>query len=286
MTFLPRFARGGIILESKTKIAIHAECLRLYPALLSWAEDNAFLIINDLSDPACTQLPVLLLDESRRLSLFRKENKQKMWVNVDFDGGYHCYRRQQATFKNELLARAVGLKSSQANTLKIVDATAGFGRDSFLLASLGCEVMMLERSMLMVLLLTDGLRRASESSALVAIMARLQLQHINASDYIQHLSFNDQAKTAMGAFVPDVIYLDPMFPSSKNNAQVKKDMRILREVIGEDVDGDLLVQAALVSGVKRVVIKRPRKGEALGQRKPDHQVMGQSSRFDVYFPKR
>ena len=274
------------MLESKTKIAIHVQCLPLYPQILSWATEHAFPIIENLSDPLCMQRPVLLIDESGRLSLYRNENKQKMWVNVDFSGGHNLYRRQQATIKNELLARAVGLKSSQTQALKIVDATAGFGRDSLLLASLGCEVMMLERSMLMVLLLTDGLRRARENSGLVAIMARLHLQHINASDYIQHLNFDDQPKTATTAFVPDVIYLDPMFPSSKNNAQVKKDMRILREVIGEDVDGEVLVQTALASGVKRVVLKRPRKGETLGQRKPDHQVLGQSSRFDVYFSKR
>jgi len=185
--------------------------------------------------------------------------------------------------KNELLAKAVGIKSNEASGLKILDATAGFGRDSLLLASFGCQVVMLERSPLMAALLLDGLQRAKNERTLRDTVKRMSLLHTDALGILQVASFPSVMKEGF-VFSPDVIYLDPMFPGTNKSAQVKKDMRILRCALGEEMDGEELICRAMASGVKRVVVKRPRKGAVLGGGKPSFQVIGKSARFDVYFP--
>lgn len=263
---------------NKTIIAVHADCLKNDAELTAWVGENGFVIVDDLRHPDCAELSVLLRDDQHRLSLFRVENKQKMRVCVDFVGGTQAYRRQQASVKNEMLARALGLKANSDKPLWVIDATAGFGRDSMLLASLGCVVTLLERSRLMCFLLSDGLQRAARHSELLPMLSRMQLLQVDACDYLAALN---QLKTENSQH-PDAIYLDPMFPASKNTAQVKKEMRILREVLGEEDGGDLLLRTALASGESRVVVKRPRKAEYLGVCKPNHSIDGQSSRFDVY----
>jgi len=79
-----------------------------------------------------------------------------------------------------------------------------------------------------------------------------------------------------------VIYLDPMFPDSRKSALVKKEMRILREVVGEDVDATELLQLALLCAKRRVVVKRARLASIIEGPKPDLQFKGKSSRYDVY----
>ena len=81
---------------------------------------------------------------------------------------------------------------------------------------------------------------------------------------------------------PDVVYLDPMFPERTKHALVKKEMRLFRDVVGDDMDADALMELALEVARKRVVVKRPRKADSVAGRKPGYQLLGKSSRFDVY----
>ena len=81
---------------------------------------------------------------------------------------------------------------------------------------------------------------------------------------------------------PDVIYLDPMFPSRSKSALNKKSMRILKEIVGKDSDSDQLLKIALKTALKRVVVKRPKLAPHLAGKKPDITYRGKSSRFDVY----
>ena len=57
-----------------------------------------------------------------------------------------------------MLAKAVGLKKGACPD--VIDCTAGLGRDAFVLASLGCRVVMLERVTVVHALLNDGLAQA------------------------------------------------------------------------------------------------------------------------------
>ena len=153
----------------------------------------------------------------------------------------------------------------------MVDATAGLGRDAFLLASLGAQVTLLERSAEVHALLQDGLARAKASGPKFAeIVARMTLIRGDAQDVLPTLS-------------PDVVLVDPMHPPRKNTALVKKEMRLLRELVGEDPDALELMHAALASATRRVVLKWPLRADPLpGLRPASHQILGQSTRYDVF----
>jgi 16S rRNA (guanine1516-N2)-methyltransferase len=73
-----------------------------------------------------------------------------------------------------------------------------------------------------------------------------------------------------------------MFPASKKTAAVKKEMQAFQQVVGKDMDGEALLAAALNAAHYRVAVKRPRKGEPLPGVKPGFQLMGKSSRYDIY----
>src|SRR5690606_5526316 len=103
---------------------------------------------------------------------------------------------------------------------KILDATAGWGRDSFILASLGFEVTMIERSPIVAVLLKDALKRAANNEA----CKRMHLIQDDAVHYLQPLAEKNR---------PDVIYLDPMFPARKKSALVKKEMALLQTLLDE-----------------------------------------------------
>lgn len=193
-------------------------------------------------------------------------------VKVDWTGGRIGYRHRTASLRGEPLARAVGLK--QGIRPAVVDACAGLGQDGFLLAALGCRVRMLERSLILFALLHDGLARAMRDPQLLTwLPERLRLIHADARDYLSGLS---------DAQRPDVVYLDPMYPSRDKVALVKKEMRVLRAVVGDDDDAAALLDAALRAARRRVVVKRPRLAPAIEGPVPSWVLPGRSSRFDVY----
>jgi len=192
-------------------------------------------------------------------------------VYVDFLSSVMTYRQRHMAIKNELIAKAIGLKTNQLPT--VIDATAGFGRDAFVLAALGCQVTMLEQHTVVALMLKSGLERARKNSSITSIIARMSLFETDAVRYL--LLLNAQQR-------PDVIYLDPMFPVRQKSAQVKKDMQALHLLLKHDTSGDLLLMPALDCARKRVVVKRPRNAPNLANIAPQLSFNGKSSRFDVY----
>lgn len=188
-------------------------------------------------------------------------------ISVDFLTGKVGHRRRFGGGSGQLIAKAVGVKKLELPT--IVDVTAGLGQDAFILACLGCHVTMVERSETIAALLEDGLRRLFSNLDSGAL--KLSLVKLSAQAYLGQLKER-----------PDVIYMDPMYPDTGNTALNKKEMRILREVVGEDLDAEDVFQLALRKAKKRVVVKRPRKGGRLVSREPDVEFLGKSSRFDLY----
>lgn len=188
---------------------------------------------------------------------------------VDFLEGSTGYRFRVGGGRNQALGRAAGF--AKGTTPSVIDATAGLGRDAFLLASLGASVRLIERSGEVHSLLQAALERTeSVGGELAAIVGRMTLIEGDARDLLSRLR-------------ADVILVDPMHPPRKNSALVKKDMRLLREMVGADEDALELMEAALASAGKRVVLKWPRYGEPMkGLRKPSHQILGKSVRYDVF----
>ncbi|MBA3582833.1 MAG: class I SAM-dependent methyltransferase [Gammaproteobacteria bacterium] len=193
-------------------------------------------------------------------------------VYVDFVEGKAGFRRQHEG-RQQALARAIGLKGLQHP--HIIDATAGLGRDAFVLASLACEVTLLERSPILAALLQDGLNRARAEAALNAITTNMRIIHTNSIDYLQHAPNVERVHA---------IYIDPMYPGRKKSALVKKEMRVARALVGDDPDAALLLRHAIRTTVQRVVVKRPNEAPALADLKPHAQIPGKTTRYDIYFP--
>lgn len=193
-------------------------------------------------------------------------------VRVDWTGGRIGYRRRMLSPRGEPIARAVGLKQGIRPT--VIDACTGLGQDGFLLAALGCRVRMLERSPILFALLHDGLERALRDPHLgLWLPERLRLVRTDARDYLAGLS---------DAQRPDAVYLDPMYPPRDKSALVKKEMRVLRAVVGDDDDAAELLEVALRVARQRVVVKRPRRAPSIEGAEPSWVLSGRSSRFDVY----
>lgn len=187
-------------------------------------------------------------------------------ILVDFASGAASYRRLHGG--GEAIAKACGMQKKRDIT--VLDATAGLGRDGFVLANLGASVTLVERNPAVAALLFDGLRRAALVPELHWVAERLQLLHLPA----------DRALQTHAAV--DVVYLDPMFPPREKSALVKKEMRAFHDVVGNDVDADALLEPALQLATKRVVVKRPGYADFLARQKPTMSVTGKNNRFDVY----
>lgn len=217
-------------------------------------------------------LPAYLLSYSdERLELRQTGRKAPGPIFVDFVGGQVAHRRQFGGGRGQPMARAIGIKGEQPPS--IIDATAGLGKDSFVFASLGCHVRMMERSPIVAALLADGLERAAHSPELADILPRLQLLPGNAIEQLGGLE-EDQR--------PDVVYLDPMYPHRQKSALVKKEMRAFRDLVGDDPDTAELLKAALGCARKRVVVKRPKGAPCLDDRKPSMDISSKNTRWDVY----
>lgn len=191
-------------------------------------------------------------------------------ISINFLSGSLDYRRKYGGGKRQMIAKAVGLK--QGVYPSIVDATAGFGQDAFILASLGSHVHMIERSPIVAFLLEDGLARAKIDEDIGDwVSERLSFEFKNSYDVLTELPFP-----------PDVIYLDPMYPEKKKPALVKKEMRILKILVGEDQDAEKLFQKALKTAKQRVVIKRPAHADWVDGQKPTMSFETKGTRFDLY----
>ncbi len=188
---------------------------------------------------------------------------------VDFAGGAVGYRFRRGGERGHPLVRAAGIKKER--TPRIVDATAGLGRDAFLLASAGANVTLIERSAEVHALLKDALARAAaESPELAEVIARMTLIHGDARNKLPELN-------------ADIVIIDPMHPPRRNTALVKQAMRQLSAIVGADEDADELVRIALSSARERVVLKWPlRAAPLLEAPKPSHQFAGKTVRYEVF----
>ena len=191
-------------------------------------------------------------------------------LRVDFIEGALAHRRQYGGGSGQMIAKAVGIQPGVRPT--VLDATAGLGRDAFVLACLDCHVQMIERNPIVAALLADGLRRARLDVHVAGIVQRMPLL---VGDAIELMS-------AWTAQAPQVIHLDPMFPSRDKSALVKKEMRLFKPLVGADDDAPALLAAALALATHRVVVKRPRKAPEIVGAAPTYSLQGKSSRYDIY----
>ncbi|WP_386695178.1 class I SAM-dependent methyltransferase [Lonepinella sp. MS14435] len=225
------------------------------------------LIHNPNSPLALVQTQV---GDEIRLELRKLDEPKQGAVFVDFIGGVMAHRRKFGGGRGEAVAKAIGIKGNELPT--VIDATAGLGRDAFVLASIGCQVRLVERHPVVRLLLQDGLRRAYLDAEIGSMLQQnLQLLPISTIDQLDPMT--DFA---------DVVYLDPMYPHKQKSALVKKEMRFFQQLVGADLDADLLLTTALKLAQKRVVVKRPDYAGFLAEKAPHFSRTTKNHRFDVY----
>ncbi|GHC16047.1 ribosomal RNA small subunit methyltransferase J [Kushneria pakistanensis] len=194
-------------------------------------------------------------------------------IRADLVGGGVAHRRQFGGGRGQLIARACGLK--QGVSPEIIDATAGLGRDSAVLASLGSRVLMIERHPVVAALLSDALMRAGAIDELKALTQRLQFAHGDSSQTLAALVEGSD-------IAPQVIHLDPMYPHQDKSALVKKEMRLFRRLVGDDADAPQLLVQALDIATHRVVVKRPKGAPPIEGPSPSHELVSKNSRYDLY----
>ncbi len=175
----------------------------------------------------------------------------------------------------ELLVRAARMKGLPAP--RVFDATAGLGEDSFLLAAAGCEVTLCEANPVICALLCDALARAALDERLAPIVARMRPLHADSISVLLELA---SCETAL----PDVVYLDPMFPARQKSAAVKKKFQLLHHLERPCANEDDLMRAALGVRPRKVVVKRPPKASCLAGVKPSNVLEGKAVRYDCIVP--
>ena len=193
-------------------------------------------------------------------------------VFVDFVKGPAGYRRRVGGGRSQPLARALGLKGGLNPT--VIDATGGFGRDAFVLACLGCSVHMLERSPVIAALLEDGIQRAAMDPDIGTIVKnRLSLTVGDSIEFLKNVSKEN---------APDAVYIDPMYPHRTKSALVKKEMRLVRSIVGNDYDAPALLKAAILCAKKRVAVKRPVHASPMEGPEVTLVIKSKKNRYDVY----
>ncbi|MBE6038435.1 MAG: SAM-dependent methyltransferase [Anaerofustis stercorihominis] len=183
----------------------------------------------------------------------------------------HLQRRvSSANINSELLVRAAKIKNHNG-PLTAIDATAGMGDDSFLLAAAGFNVKMYERNPVIYELLYDSLLRAREIPGLRETVLRMEVHNEDSISAMRNI--NEHI---------DVVLLDPMFPERQKSSLVKKKLQLIQSLENPCDDENELFLAAVGVKPKKLVIKRPPKGGYLAGIKPDHSLSGKAVRYDCF----
>lgn len=239
-----------------------------FPLAKFWSEQLSLPLV-----AAAPAAGLYLIYDAQGLGLAHADLPNIHPVRVDFSAGAMAHRLQQGGGRGQALAKACGLKPGISP--RILDATLGLATDAVVLASLGCQLVGVERHPWVAALVQDALQRVAGEASLLWLSKRFKLL---AGDSTQGMATLAQ----QADFEPQVVYLDPMFPGSEKTAAVKKQMQFFRDLVGQDLDASLLLEQALDLASHRVVVKRPRKAPELAGKKPTFSLVGKANRFDIY----
>ena len=183
-------------------------------------------------------------------------------------------RLKPGRLQAELLVKACKLKGL-ANPPVAVDATAGLGNDSLLLAAAGYQVHLYEKHPVIFALLESAVSQACESEDELLRSAAMRM-HLHNEDSVAALANLEEPA--------HVVVLDPMFPARTKSAAVKKKFQLLHLLEQPCANEDELLEAAFAAHPRKVVVKRPPKGPHLAHRKPAYALSGKAVRYDCYLP--
>ncbi len=184
----------------------------------------------------------------------------------DFEHMLH--RVTKGRLAHEMLIRAA---KSEKQGLRAIDATAGMGDDSFLLAAYGYQVTLCEQNPIIAALLKDALRRAGKKQELKEIAGRMHLMQGDSVDFLQN-----QMDPV------DLIYLDPMFPKRRKSGLINKKLQLIQKLEPPCSQEEALFDAAIKAAPCKIIVKRPLKSPFLAGRKPSYTLTGKAIRYDCY----
>jgi 16S rRNA (guanine1516-N2)-methyltransferase len=175
---------------------------------------------------------------------------------------------RRALQKNQALLKACNNKNKQIES--VWDLTAGWGKDSFILASQGQKVSMVEQNQLLASCL-NYLLYIMQKEQVGKSLQKMEIYHQNSLEFLIHHR----------QLAADCLYLDPMFPAHKSSAKPSSDLQLL-QLLTENQDIEALFENALEVARHRVVVKRPLHAPTLNSIKPDIVYKEKTIRFDVY----
>lgn len=178
-------------------------------------------------------------------------------------------RLKPSNLSGELLVRIAKVRESYSDRTRIVDATAGFGEDSLLLAASGMNVDLYEYNPVIYALLYDSLTRAKHNPLLTSAVNNMTLHFEDSTRTLNNLDFR-----------PDVVLLDPMFPERSKSGLIKKKFQLLQKLERPCSTEEELLKAAFAAKPQKIIIKRPAKGPCLCGIKPNHSLVGKAIRYD------
>jgi len=215
-------------------------------------------------DEPCDKHPELLLRIGKD-GLYLERNG--LTVQADFEE--MLPRLKTNNLRGELLVKAAKLSKGKEGPTA-VDATAGFGEDSFLLAASGFFVTLFEYDKVIFELLRDAVERGKNNPELSDILNRMTVVSGDSVEGMKRLDFT-----------PDVVYLDPMFPERNKSGLIKKKFQLLQKLETPCDNGEELLSSAISTGAHKIIIKRPLKGAPLTAHKPSYTIEGKAILYDV-----
>lgn len=202
--------------------------------------------------------------------LFDAKGVSLTGYGLTFQGDFEqmIHRVSDGRLAHEMLVRAA---KSTGDNLRAVDATAGMGEDSFLLAAYGYEVTMYEQNPVVAALLKDAIKRAKKNSKIKDIVSRMTLVEGNSIELL-----------ASQVDKVDLIYLDPMFPERQKSGLINKKMQLIQKMELPCDEEEALFAAAIGARPEKIIVKRPLKSPCLANKKPNHTLSGKAIRYDCY----
>ena len=183
-------------------------------------------------------------------------------LSFSLDFSWNFLKQKQA-YSQQALIKAIGQKSKG---FSVLDLTAGWLKDSFLIAGFGCHV------------------KAVESHPFVFHFVKRELERQKAPHLSLELLLGDSLQYLKSLKEkPDIIFMDPMFGGKKKSLS-QKPLRILKTLVGETQTKELLFEWALKKAKKKVIVKRHKLDQALSP----HFITtfkGHSTCYDIFQPK-
>ncbi len=172
--------------------------------------------------------------------------------------------------KGDLFKKAIG---SWPKTTPLLDLCGGWGRDSLCFASWGFKVSCLERHSEVFEIVSNAFQNLkTQNTFFENILNNITYINTDAKEFLKNSNENWP-----------LIYLDPMYPDRKKSALGKGEMRLLKELVGDDPDKSELAQWAFEKTAKRLVIKGPKLSPSLLENiRPTHVFRGSSTRYEIF----